>query len=279
MGLFMLSGLLFSLVSIPIRIIGDDIPSLEKVFFRNIFGLVFMLIFLARTKRLHVKTNAPYLQLLRGLFGVGAMSLSFYAVEHANLATVTSITFVRPILVTFGAIFIFGEYVGVRRWIAMIVGFLGVLITTGFSLDLDKGVYAMMGSVLFMSMVALILKKLSTIDRPEVTVFLMGTIATPVSLLLTLSISTWVWPNFTQFLLLLSIGICASISQLCFAHSFKYASLGELFPYDFLRLVWAMLIGIFLFSESFQWHVLIGGMVILSATIYVSWRNAIKKPA
>lgn len=275
--LFILSGILFTLVSIPIRMIGEDIPSLEKTFFRNIFGFIIIFLVISQNKRVRLKTNALYLQILRATLGVCAMSLNFYAIEHANLAAVTSITFLRPILVTFLAIFIFGEFVGIRRWMAMLVGFFGVLVTTGFSFDLEIGVYAMLASVVFMSLVTLTLKKLSTIDPPEVTVFMMGMITTPISLALTLLFSDWVWPSGMHWFWLFSMGLLASLAQLAFTHSLRCAALGELFPYEFLKLIWAIAIGVLLFGEAFEWHILLGGSIILCATAYVTWRNTIKK--
>ncbi len=275
--LFILSGILFTLVSIPIRMIGEDIPSLEKTFFRNLFGFFIVLIIVSQNKKIHFKTNAPYLQILRGTLGVCAMSLNFYAIEHANLATVTSITFLRPILVTFMAIFLFGEFVGIRRWIAMMIGFFGVLVTTGFSFDLEIGVYAMLASVVFMSLVTLALKKLSTIDPPEITVFIMGIVTTPISLMLTLLLAEWVWPSGWQWFWLLLMGLFASLAQLSFTHSLRYGELSELLPYEFLKLIWAIALGIFLFGEPFEWHVFIGGSIILSATAYVTWRNHAKR--
>ncbi len=78
----------------------------------------------------------------------------------------------------------------------------------------------------------------------------------------------WIW--------LMSMGAPASCEQLAFVYALKYGNLSTLFPYEFLKLIWAIAIGVLLFGEAFEWNILIGSSIIVFATAYVTWRNAIK---
>lgn len=275
--LFVLSGLSFTLVSIPIRQLGDDIPTLEKTFFRNIFGFFFILLLAWRQKEVPYQTRAPFLQILRALLGVVAMSLSFYAIENIDLALFSSLSFLKPVFVLIASALILKEKVGWRRWSATFIALLGVFMATGFTWDLSLGAYAVLASVFFMTGVSLVVKKLSQIDAPSVTIFYMGLLISPISLLLTLIFDDWVWPRLHHYPWLLMIGLLATIAQLGMIHAMKHSDLSRLQPFDFLKLVWSALIGFFIFAEAIEFHVLLGGSIILLATIYMGYREKIKR--
>lgn len=274
LGLFILSGICISLMNMSVRILGNDIPTVEKGFFRNLLTFVFVIIFIISSPNRNLHTKAPLLQILRAALGTAGLILSFYAVEHANLSTVTAITFFRPVMITLLAIVFLGEVVHIRRWAAIWVGFSGVLVTVGFSLhNISLGIAAALCASCFGAMIAIVLKKLSFIDPPQVTVFWMGLIMTPITAFLLFTTSHWVWPVGMQWLWILSIGIFSTAGQLFLTSAIKEAELSYLLPFDFLRLIWMSLIGFIIFSQDIKINVLIGGGIILSSTVYIALRE------
>lgn len=273
----MLSGLCFATLTVPVRLIGDALPSLEKAFFRNGFAwlVIIAIIWAAPKHKRFFKSNNMWLQFLRAILGVGAMSCFFIALDLTTLAKVTASSYINPLLITVGAVFIYHEKIRIHRTIALIIGFFGVLVMTNFALDIDKGMAYALVSCLFMAGVGLVIKQLSQIDPPDVTVFWMGAIMTPISLFM--AIPGWVWPNMYQIFLLIIVGALATFAQQLLMRAYKVGEVTEILPYDFLRLIWASLYGLLLFNEKPELNIYIGAAIILASAVYIAWREQIYK--
>lgn len=141
--LYISYGLMVVLTNMSIRFIGDDIPAFEKVFFRSLISFILISTFILNGKRkkepLTFATKAPLWQLLRAICGVGGLTTLFYALEKTHLTLVTSIQFLNPLIVTILSALLLREKVHIRRWIAVLVGIMGVFITLGFSKDIGIG--------------------------------------------------------------------------------------------------------------------------------------------
>ncbi len=272
-----LSGFCFATMSVFVRILGETMPSLEKAFFRNgISFFIILAIIAARPKQQRIfKSHNMPLQILRGLLGVGAMSCFFIALDLTSLAKVTASSYVTPLLITLGAILIYKEKVYLRRTIALICGFIGMLVMTNFALAIDEGMMYALIACIFMAGVGLVIRRLSRIDPPDVTIFWMGAIMTPISLIL--AIPSWVWPNLYQLFLLLLIGLLATIAQQLLMRSYQRGEATEILPYDFLRLIWASIYGFAIFNERPEINIYIGAAIILASTVYIAWREQVKK--
>lgn len=273
----MLSGLCFATMTVPVRMIGNQLPSLEKAFFRNMFAwfVIIAIIWAApKHKRIFKSKNMP-LQILRALLGVGAMSCFFIALDLTSLAKVTASSYINPLLITVGAVIIYHEKIRIHRTIALIVGFFGVLVMTHFALGIDKGMAYALVSCIFMAGVGLVIKRLSQIDPPDVTVFWMGAIMTPISFIMALP--GWVWPNMYQIFLLIIVGALATFAQQLLMRAYKVGEVTEILPYDFLRLIWASIYGFVLFNEKPEINIYIGAAIILASAVYIAWREQISK--
>ncbi len=269
-----ISVLFFVLMSVCIKATGDNLPLFEVVFFRSFFALIplFLVIFYFNLKITSI--NNYKLHFFRGLVGIAAMSLFFISLRYVPLIEMQTISYSSVFFISILSIFFLGEKIGYRRVIAIIVGFIGVVIILkpGVYLFSNYSVLPLLASI-FLSMAVIILKKILLTNNNILSVWTFTLFATLFSLFF--FNEDWIWPNNFDLVLLIASGILGFVAQLCLSKSFQLADASVLAPLDFTSVIWAFLIGYIIFGEFLSREVLLGGPLILLSVGYIFYRETV----
>jgi drug/metabolite transporter (DMT)-like permease len=254
-----------------------DYPVGQVLFFRGFFGIIFYFFIIPR-ERLYdfYKTKRPGLHSLRCIAGLIAIIAIFIALRKLPLATVVSISFAAPIFTTIFSIFLLSEKVGVYRWLAVLVGFIGILIITEPGIS-NLNIYYIFPIIfcLGLSYVAITLRQLSTTE-PVWLISLFFSIAITFLSFLTLPFG-WVMPSFNHFLILSLVGIFGGVSNLWLSQSYKYSEVSLVTPLKYLTLVFAIIFGYFIWDEIPTIKTLIGAFLVIISTLIIFRREIYKK--
>jgi len=254
-----------------------DYPVGQVLFFRGFFGIIFYFFIIPR-ERLHnfYKTKRPGLHSLRCIAGLIAIIAIFIALRKLPLATVVSISFAAPIFTTIFSIFLLSEKVGIYRWLAVLVGFIGILIITEPGIS-NLNIYYIFPIIfcLGLSYVAITLRQLSTTE-PVWLISLFFSIAITFLSFLTLPFG-WVMPSFNHFLILSLVGIFGGVSNLWLSQSYKYSEVSLVTPLKYLTLVFAIIFGYFIWDEIPTIKTLIGALLVIVSTLIIFRREIYKK--
>ena len=259
------------------RHITDTIHPFEIVFFRNLFGSLFVLPIIIRygfsilkTQRFSTHLGRAGLNVINHLFFFTALSLT-------TLSELVALGFTAPIFTTMLAVILFGEIVGWRRWGAIIFAFFGTLIILKPGIDnitLGHGITLM--AALTWAGVLLFIKSLSDTERSITIVAYATFLMTPLSLIPALFV--WQWPTYNELMWLAFIGLTAGCAQFFIAQALHETDLNVVMPFDFTKLIWVSVIAFLFFGEIPELTTWIGGAFIFSAGIYVAHREAAKNP-
>ena len=273
-GLWMLAaGAFFAVMSALIKLLGSRLPVVEIMFLRQAVMMATVAPIIARGFPHSLKTSRPGLHLVRVFFALTAMLMGFTAIVHMPLADAIAIGFARPFFVTLFAILILKEVVGLRRWSAIIVGFVGVLIMlrpTGAGIDL-YGLYAVAGAA-GAGMVMILIRKLSETESPLVILtYQSGLVGLA---MLVPALYWWVWPTPDEWLLALILGVVSAAGQSCNIRAYRAGEAAAVAPLDYTRLIYATVLGIWLFSEWPSATTLTGAAIVLAASFYTLKRES-----
>ncbi len=266
----------FSLMDVIVKW-SVDYPVGQVLFFRGFFGIIFYFFIIPR-ERLHdfYKTKRPGLHSLRCIAGLIAIIAIFIALRKLPLATVVSISFAAPIFTTILSIFILSEKVGIYRWLAVLVGFIGILIITEPGIS-NLNIYYIFPIIfcLGLSYVAITLRQLSTTE-PVWLISLFFSISITLLSFLTLPFG-WIMPSFNHFLILSLVGIFGGVSNLWLSQSYKYSEVSLVTPLKYLTLVFAIIFGYFIWDEIPTIKTLIGSLLVIVSTLIIFRREIYKK--
>jgi drug/metabolite transporter (DMT)-like permease len=263
----------FLLMMALARVLSGDIDMLVIVFWRAVFGIMFMLPWLARNGLGVMRTGKIKGHMLRTVMAYGGMLCMFYAATMMPLADITSIAFARPILASMLAIMILGEPMLARRWGATAAGLIGalIIIRPGF-IEFNAGIWVVTGAVVINSGFAVMAKYLLRTDAPDTTAMYMTVFLTPLALVPALFV--WQWPTLEQFMWLLLFGALGMASQRSLVRAYHAADATLVLSFDFLKLPLAAFIGFVLFSELPDFWVWVGGSVICASAVYITRRES-----
>ena len=266
----------FSIMDIIVKW-SEHYPLGQVLFFRGFFGIVFYFFIIPR-ERLHnfYFTKRPGLHFLRCFSGLIALVAIFIALRSLPLATVVSISFAAPIFTTIFSIFLLSEKVGVYRWLAVIVGFIGILVIT------EPGITSLNIYYIFpiifcigLSYVAITIRKLSSTE-PVWLISLYFSIS--ITLLSIFSIPFgWIMPSAKDFLILAMIGIFGGVANLWLSQSYKYSEVSLVTPLKYLALVFAIIFGYLIWDEIPTIKSLFGAGLVILSTLIIFRREIYKK--
>ena len=266
----------FSLMDVIVKW-SVDYPIGQILFFRGFFGIIFYFFIIPRD-RLHnfYQTKRPGLHSLRCLAGLIAIVAIFIALRKLPLATVVSISFAAPIFTTIFSIFLLSEKVGIYRWLAVLVGFIGILIITEPGIS-ELNIYYIFPIIfcLGLSYVAITLRQLSSTE-PVWLISLFFSIAITLLSFLTIPFG-WVMPSFNHFIILSLIGVFGGVSNLWLSQSYKYSEVSLVTPLKYLTLVFAIIFGYFIWGEIPTLKTLIGAFLVIISTLIIFKREIYKK--
>lgn len=243
------------------------------VFYRTVFGLVFLVPFFLRHGRAALATSRFSMHLVRAACAVAALYSTFYAVSMAPLSDVTAISYGAPLFATLGAVVLLGERVRARRIATLIIGFVGMLVVLRPSPDrLTPGILMAVVAALAIGSSLLAIKVLARTEDPRTIVAYSFLLVLPVTFLGALP--HWIWPTPEQLGLLALVGLGAHLAQSGLTRAFAYGEATAVLPFDFIRLVLAAILGAVLFAEPLDAWTGVGAGIILLATVYLAHREA-----
>ncbi len=253
---------------------GKGVPVLEIIFFRNAFAFVPVLIYIWRTTGFGVlKTRRPLGHLMRSSVGLVAMIFGFTAVSLLPLTQSTAISFSSPLFMTALSALILHEPVGRHRWAAVAVGFIGVVIMVHPDPSRFAGVGVIFGLISALGAAgAMIAIREIGATEPGPTIVFYFTLAGVVVGLASLPFG-WVMPDIQTLMLLICGGLLGGVGQLLLTEALRRASVAVIAPFDYTQLVWASLIGFFVWRETPQALTWLGALVVAASGIYILWRE------
>ena len=262
----------FSIMDIIVKW-SEAYPLGQVLFFRGFFGVILYFIIMPRDRiKDFYLTKRPGLHFLRCMSGLIALVAIFIALRNLPLATVVSISFAAPVFTTIFSIFLLSEKVGMFRWIAVLVGFIGIIIITepGFSSFNIYFIYPII-FCLGLSYVAIAIRQLSTTE-PVWLISLYFSIAITLASLVTLPYG-WVIPNFGDLILLMLIGVFGGVANLWLGQSYKLAEVSLVSPLKYLALVFAIAFGYFIWGEIPSFKTLLGAALVIISSIIIFRRE------
>ncbi len=251
----------------------DSYPLGQVIFFRGFFGVLLYFLIMPRDRiKNFYFTKRPGLHFLRCFFGLIALLAIFTALRNLPLATVVSISFAAPIFTTILSIFLLSEKVGLYRWLAVIVGFIGIIIITepGFT---SLNIYFIYPVIfcLGMSYVAITIRQLST-SEPVWLISLYFSATITLASFFTIPYG-WIMPNIKDLILLMSIGIFGGAANLWLSQSYKFSEVSLVTPLKYLALVFAIIFGYFIWNEMPSIKTLTGAFLVITSSIIIFRRE------
>ena len=265
--------ILFSTMGVFIKLSSSQLHPLEVVFFRNFLALFFLTPWIFHQRANVFKSNRKKLYTLRAIFNVVGMAAGFTALTLIPLAEATALSFTAPLFATLGAVLILGEIVRHRRIIAIFFGFVGMLIILRPGIEaVSLGALLAIANAITIAITVLIVKKLTTTEKPITIVAYMALLQTPMALIPALFY--WEWPSLITWTWLFCLAGAGTIGHLMYTKAIQLAEVSQLQPIDFVRLPIIALFGYIVFAEQPSIWVWIGGAVIFLSTAYVTHREA-----
>ncbi|MBE0450405.1 MAG: DMT family transporter [Clostridia bacterium] len=269
----LLSALFFSIMAAFVKSV-PELPLTEKMFFRNLVGLI-AVSFTVYRKKIKLKPQKPTLMFLRSLFGLIGVGLYYAALERLPLANAVILNKLSPFFVMVFAVFFLKEKVNRPQKIALFIAIVGALFVVRPSLDysLLPGVLGLL-SAAFAGAAYTVIRKLTAYDPPILIVFYFCLFSSVV-LLPFMAIEGFVVPDIPGFLSLIGIGVSALIAQLFMTNAYQYAPASELSIYSYSDIIFSFVIGLVVWFELPDVLSLFGGILIVLGGI-VNYMNSRK---
>ncbi len=240
-----------------------------RYFFTVVFTLLIMFFF---KRKSFVWSKKPTLQLLRGLIFVFSTYLFFYAISEISLPKALTLAFVAPICVTAMSPFFLNEKVGIRRWTAVSIGFIGtlVVIRPGF-IEINLATLAALGNGICYGFYLIITRKLSKSDNSLLTLLFAGTVGTIVMSFFMPNV--WINPSSNQWVMMALIGLVAAVAHLFIILSLKYADASKLAPLGYTEIITNIILSYYIFNELPDNWTYLGLFIIVLCGFYISKRE------
>jgi len=266
------SGLCFVGVTAGVKYLGPSIPAPQTAFLRYALGLVFLLPVLGALRRTRLAPADWKAFGWRGLAHSVGVALWFYAMTRIPLAEVSAMGYLSPIWIAVGAALFLGETLRLRRIMAIVVALAGALVILRPGLrELDSGHVAMLGTSLLFAYSYLVAKNLSGRASPSVIVAMLSVTVTiglaPMALIV------WEPVTWAQIGILFLIASCATAGHFMMTYAFAAAPITVTQPVTALQLVWAVALGALFFGEAVDVWVVVGGVMVASAVVFIALRE------
>jgi drug/metabolite transporter (DMT)-like permease len=262
----------------------SDIPLGEAVFFRSAISLIILVLLMHFRGELRDRCNTrhPMAHIGRGLIGVAGLSFAFAAFTRLPITEVTTLLYAVPIVLVAVGAFAFKEQVGINQWLAVVAGIVGVVIVawprlsmfsagSGFNASYAVGLMCAFGAICSSAAASVAIRKLVATERSSCLV-LSFSLVCAISSLMTLPFG-WVLPSAGETILLMSAGIAGAFGQIALSEAYRNANMSIVAPFEYVSLVIAILVGIYLFDEWPTLHTMVGGAVVILSTAYLVLRE------
>lgn len=270
--LMCVSTVFFSAMHVLVRYVARDVPPLQIAFLRNIFGVIVFVPLLMSTGLSFLRTERIGMHAMRGLLNVAAMLMFFTGLAMTPVARVTALAFSAPLFTALLSVMFLGERFRARRWLALVVGFSGTLIILRPGMiPADLGSLLVVSSALLWGVTMILIKILSRTESSFAITAYMNIFLSVFSL----GPALWVWvtPPPEMWAWMVAIGVLGTIAQLALSQALKETEPTAVMPFDFLKLVWATLMGMWVFGELPDIYTWVGALVVFASGFYIAWRE------
>jgi drug/metabolite transporter (DMT)-like permease len=291
MGMRPVLGILLKVISVTIFVgmstlikSTGAVPAGQIVFFRSAFAIIPILLFLAFRRELATafRTSRPLSHVVRGVVGVSAMGLGFYALTLLPLPEVIMLGYAQPLLVVALSALIMGETVRLFRWSAVIVGLVGVLIIIWPRLTLltgdapmaeseTVGVMAVLASAVFAAFAAILVRRLVRTE-PSATIVLWFSLTASIFALMTLPFG-WIALTKWQALALIGAGFAGGVGQILMTEAYRHADISTVAPFEYTSMILGIISGYLFFGDLPTANMIFGGLIVVGAGIFIIWRE------
>ena len=239
-------------------------------YFFTVFWTLPLMFFFFR-KKLKWSEN-PKLQILRGMTLLSANVCFFYSISVISMAKALTLAFIAPLVTTALSPIILGEKVGIKRWSAVIVGFIGSLVVIRPGLiEFNIATIAALGTGFFYGVYLIITRKLHTVDNPLLTLLITGVVGAIISSLFVPIV--WINLSQSQWLWLALMGIFACLGHLLLIYSLRYADASKLAPFGYFEIITNIILGYYFFKDFPDIWTFAGLLIIISSGVYIFRRE------
>ena len=259
------------------KYLSSELPFFQITWARYFFTVFLVLPFMFFFFKDQLKwTENPKLQFYRGLTLFFANICFFYSISIISMAKALTLAFVAPLITTTLSHFFLGEKVGIRRWSAVIVGFIGIIIVIrpGF-IEFNLASFAAVGTGFFYGIYLIITRKLHSTDSPLLTLLLTGVVGAVIGSLIVPVV--WVNPSLVEWSWLILMGFFACLGHTLLIYSLKYADASKLAPFGYIEIVPNIILGYYFFNDFLDLWSFLGLFIIISSGLYVVRREYINK--
>ena len=273
-GLMIIATVLFSVMHASIKYMSSSLHPFEIAFFRNLFGLIVIAPWFIRYGLQPLKTKKIKLHMARSFFNVIAMLSFFYSLSIAPLADVASLAFTAPLFASILAVVFLKEIIGIKRIVAIILGFIGAIIVIDpvYS-SINNGHILTLLSASVWSVSLIIIKILGRTESSVTITSYMVIIMIPLSGIA--AYFYWETPTINDLIFLVIIGISGTAAQMLLAQALRQGDTSIIMPFDFLKLIWAVGIGYLFFFEVPSINTWLGSIIIFLSTLYIAYREKV----
>ena len=291
MGMRPALGILLKIISITIFVgmstlikSTGAVPAGQIVFFRSAFAIIPILIFLAFRRELATafRTSRPLSHIIRGIVGVSAMGLGFFALTVLPLPEVIMLGYAQPLLVVALSALIVGETVRLFRWSAVIIGLVGVIIIIWPRLTLlagdaplaeieTIGVISALSATVFAASAVILVRRL-VVTEPSATIVLWFSLTAAVFGLMTLPFG-WIALSQWQAIALVGAGISGGVGQILMTEAYRHADISTIAPFEYTSMILGIISGYLFFGDLPTINMLVGGVIVVGAGIFIIWRE------
>lgn len=280
---FKVISVVFFLCMVTLLKASSGIPVGQMAFFRTFFAIAPIIVFLKYRGELKTAfhTKRPWAHLRRGLLGVVGMFLGFYAITQLPISEAVAIQYSAPLMMVILGAVVLKETVRVYRWSAVFAGLVGVMIilwprlTVFASGELSSGValgaLAATLAACVMAVASLIIRDLVKTETSATIVLYFSVISSIIAL--STVFFGWVWPTPQQIMYLIGAGVLGGIAQVLLTESYRHADLSVIAPFEYVSLPLSIVIGVLLFADTPTMSLLIGGGIVVSAGIFIIYRE------
>ncbi len=277
------AALIFAIMAVLVRYLGQAYPVGQVVFFRSAFAILPVVVIYAWRGELEaaIRMGRPFGHAGRGLTAVGAMFCNFSALARLPIVDATAISFAAPFITVAMSALVLKERVRAYRWSAVIVGFAGVLVMLAPHLDLAGSagasasgaigaIYGLAGAF-FNAGSTVQTRHLTRSETTSSIVFYFSLICALAGLC-TLPLG-WTMPSHFELAALIGIGICGGLAHIVLTESYRWAPVSLVAPFDYTSMLWVLVLGYLVFGELPSALVFLGAAIIVGAGLFVLWRE------
>ncbi|MDH3449124.1 MAG: DMT family transporter [Gammaproteobacteria bacterium] len=270
------SILLFSMMDASVKWLGGYYPTSQIMFFRCAVAMLPVVVIIFMRGGIGVlRTSQHRLHLLRSVLGIAAMGFAFYAFSLMPLAEAVSILHTAPLFMTALSVILLREKVGARRWTAVILGFIGMMIVVRPGAEmLASGSLYMLTAAFLIGCTTIIIRHLGKIDDPVCITFYFTMTGVVVSIA-GMAIQGWIPPSPADLSLLVTVGLFGGMAQYLMTLSYRHLAVGIVSPLKYLTIVFGGCIAYLVWGEVPDLQSLAGIGIIVASGLYTLHRELV----